>query len=179
MFTSFVGMVEQTYSDSVADAMIDACDLPSQGAYTTVGKYDPHELAQLVESLSTITGVSPDEILYTFGRAMFAEKAARYPWSIDNATDLYSYLEDVDTTMQAEVHKLYPDAIMPSFSTERLPDGRFAMTYRSPHHLSAVCAGMIDAAVAHFGSAHTVDRTPLDDGGMCFELTPMPQVSNV
>jgi len=169
-------MVEKTYSDSVADAMIDACDLPSQGAYTAVGTYDPHELAQLVESLSTITGVSPDEILYTFGRTMFTEKAARFPWSIDNATDLFSYLEDVDASMQAEVRKLYPDAVMPRVPTERLPDGRFAMTYRSPRHLGAVSAGMIDAAVEHFGSGYTVDRIPIDDA-LRFEFTPITQVS--
>ncbi len=172
-------MVEQTYSDAVADAMIDACDLPSQGAYTAVGKYDPHELAQLVESLSTITGVSPDEILYTFGRAMFTQKRERFPWSIDNATDLYSYLEDVDATMQAEVRKLYPDAVMPSFSTERISDGSFAMIYRSPHHLGAVAAGMIDAAVEHFGNGYSVTRIPISDGGLRFEIAPLTQVSNV
>lgn len=174
MFTEFLGMVEADYSPDFAEELLESVDLPSGGIYTAVGDYDPTEFNALVQALADSTGTPVDDILYSYGRLLFHSKGRRFPWSLDAAPTLFDYLEGVDRYMQAEVRKLYPDADMPSLTTERDGDQSLTMDYRSPHQLAVVAAGIIDAAVEHFEADVIVTRHALDApaGAVRFTFTP-------
>lgn len=46
VFVEFLEMVESTFSAEMADDIIDACDLSSGGAYTSVGTYPHSEIVR-------------------------------------------------------------------------------------------------------------------------------------
>lgn len=52
VFTEFLDMVETRWSAGFADALLDATELKSGGAYTTVGTYDFGEMVALLGELS-------------------------------------------------------------------------------------------------------------------------------
>src|SRR4029453_3317641 len=64
-------MVEARVTPEVADRMITAAAVPSDGAYTAVGTYDYHEIIQLVAQLSALTSIPVPKLLYTFGVHFF------------------------------------------------------------------------------------------------------------
>jgi hypothetical protein len=41
-------MMEETFGEEMYDNLVDACDLPSGGVYSTVGTYDHMEIVSLV-----------------------------------------------------------------------------------------------------------------------------------
>ena len=53
VFSEFLEFVEQRFSIEQAQDMIDACELESGGAYTSVGTYDHREMIQLLGALSS------------------------------------------------------------------------------------------------------------------------------
>ncbi|HBR92854.1 MAG TPA: hypothetical protein DEA90_01670, partial [Opitutae bacterium] len=63
VFTNFLEMVEERYGIDMVDTIIDASDLPSNGAYTAVGTYPHTEMVSLLISLEKETGVTVSELL--------------------------------------------------------------------------------------------------------------------
>ena len=51
VFREFANMVEREFGQDAFDDLVDECDLPSGGAYTTVGDYDHQEMLDLVTAL--------------------------------------------------------------------------------------------------------------------------------
>ena len=68
VFTEFLEMVEEKFSPEMVDTIIGASDLPSQGAYTSLGTYDHNEMIQLVTHLSKETNIAVPDLIRTFGR---------------------------------------------------------------------------------------------------------------
>jgi len=56
VFNEFIEMVEDKFGEDMVDDIIDESDLPSGGAYTTVGTYDHGELVTMVVKLSEFQG---------------------------------------------------------------------------------------------------------------------------
>ncbi len=57
VFTEFVEMVEQAFGVDVADDIITRSNLPSGGAYTSVGSYGHREVLSMLGALSAHTNV--------------------------------------------------------------------------------------------------------------------------
>jgi len=58
VFSEFLNMVDERFSIEMSERLIDGVNLPSRGAYTTVGTYDAQEIVDLVAKLSEITKIS-------------------------------------------------------------------------------------------------------------------------
>lgn len=58
VFREFIAMVKSAYSVEVADRIISASNLSSDGAYTSVGTYPHQEMVELVKHLSAETDTS-------------------------------------------------------------------------------------------------------------------------
>ena len=67
VFTEFLDMVEAQFTPEVADRMITAAAVPSDGAYTAVGTYDYHEIIELVAQLSALTSLPVPKLLLAEG----------------------------------------------------------------------------------------------------------------
>ena len=78
VFAEFLEMVESNFGLETVDAIIENSDLPSGGAYTSVGTYEFSEMLQLVTQLSTITKIPINDLLYTFGLYLFEESGLSF-----------------------------------------------------------------------------------------------------
>jgi len=161
VFTEFLQLVERTWSPAMVDDLIDACDLPSGGAYTSVGTYDHREMVQLVVQLAARTGRPADETLHWFGNGLFGSLSKAFPQFVAGHGDAFSMLSGIEAVIHVEVRKLYPEAELPAFEISQ-PDARtLVLDYRSPRCLDALAHGLIDACVASFGGGIRVQRAPL------------------
>ena len=61
VFTEFVEMVEERFSDDVLDDVLETPDLSTSGAYTSVGYYEHTDMIKMVVTLSKTVNVHIDD----------------------------------------------------------------------------------------------------------------------
>ncbi len=150
IFSEFLEYVEATYSPEMVDDIIDACDLLSGGAYTTVGSYQHQELLNLTAALSERRGISTAGLLREFGKYLFGRLIAGFPHFTHNAKSTFELLYSVEDYMSQEVRKLYPDARVPRFNFESSHPNQFVVIYHSSRPFADLAYGMIEGVVEHF-----------------------------
>lgn len=150
IFVELVKMAEGAFGEDVVDDVLDKADLDNGGAFTTVGNYPCSELVKIVVAFSEHSGLSPDVLQKMFGHWMLTHFVENYPEFFSSKADAFSLLESIEGEIHVEVRKLYPEAELPTFETERKDATHLNMTYESPRPLSAFCHGMIEAALEHF-----------------------------
>ena len=157
IFTEFMEMVEATWSLDQVDAIIARSRVASGGAYTAVGNYPHGEFVALVAALSQETGLATADLQRTFGQYLFERFAYAYPRLLQGMSGSFQFLSGIETTLHAEVRKLYPDAELPTFAVEQQP-GHLTLTYFSQHPFSDLAHGLIEGCAAHFGETVAVRR---------------------
>lgn len=165
VFTEFIEFVEERFDLPTADDMIAGCHLPSGGAYTAVGTYDHRELVQMVCRLSELSGRPSSELLRGFGSHLLKRFVVSFPAFFLKQTSVFEFLTRIDDTIHVEVHKLYPDAELPTFTYEKPAPDRLVMIYQSHRAMADLAQGLIDGAIAHFGENVRVQREDLADSG--------------
>lgn len=157
VFTEFLEMVEEVFSPDLVDEIIEACELPSGGAYTSLGTYEHAEMVQLVVELSKQTETPVADLLKSFGSHLFTRFVAGYPHFFEPDDDTFSFLSRLENGIHVEVKKLYPDAELPSFDHEASP-GKLVMTYRSSRPFADLAEGLMRGCMAHFGEPIALQR---------------------
>ena len=171
IFTEFLIMVEKAHGLDMVDTIIEKSDLPSKGAYTTVGTYHHTEIVALVTNLSEETSTDIPTLLYTFGVYLFSSLANAHPEFLGLTDDPLAFLEQVETYIHVEVRKLYPEADLPSFKCSRPnSEDELHMLYISNKHMEDVCEGLIKGCMQHFDVAHTIQRD-VTEGGELFIIS--------
>jgi len=163
IFTEFIELVETAFSIETAEDMLELADPASGGAYTAVGNYDHMELVGMVGHLSTLTGVSVGELVMTFGEHLFNRFTQLYPQMFIGKETVYDFVESVEGVIHVEVRKLYPDAELPTISTERTDDGALDMTYRSPRQLGDIAHALLSGCIKHYKEDLTIRRHDVVD----------------
>ncbi|MGG7519628.1 heme NO-binding domain-containing protein [Allorhizobium undicola] len=156
VFTEFLQFVGDMWNEDLADDLIEASDLPSGGAYTSVGTYDHAEMVRLVSELSARTERSPQDLLFCFGQHLAGRFATLFPAFFAGAGGLFDFLESVDNHIHVEVLKLYPDAELPRFTTLERTGDVLTLRYTSARHMEDLAVGLIHGAAAHFGKPVSV-----------------------
>ncbi len=173
VFVELLNMAEQAMGPDMVDDVLDHTTLASGGAYTTVGNYPCAELVKLVGAFSERADVPPDRLQHQFGGWMFTRFAELYPDFFADKNDGFGMLEAIEDEIHVEVRKLYPEAELPRFDTERLAEDKLRLTYRSPRPLVHFCHGLIDACLEHFQQkAETTmeDRSSPEQGVAVFTI---------
>lgn len=171
VFTEFLDMVEARFSPEAVDDIIDAADLPHGGAYTAVGTYPYQEMARLVGALSKYSGLSAPQLLNAYGQHLFARFHQGYAAFFEGMDDSFTFLATIQDVVHVEVRKLYPDAELPEFATEKLSDDHLRMVYRSPRCLGDFAQGLLEGCVSHFGEPIKISRQDSRGGSeVCFDL---------
>lgn len=159
VFTEFLELVETKFGLEVVDQIIEAADLPSGGAYTTVGTYDHQELLGLVVALSEQTDVPVSNLVHAFGKHLFGQFVAAYPFMVEHIHSTAVFIENVEGLIHVEVRKLYPDALLPTVEFKRIDDNNAEVRYRSERPFADLAIGLIEACAEHFGEEMTLERT--------------------
>lgn len=164
VFSEFIEMVEDVFSPEVADKIIDDAELPSGGAYTSVGTYDHVELVELVGRLSRETDVPVAGLVRAFGTHLAGRFSSLYPVFFEGVDDVFEFLETIEDHVHVEVRKLYPDAELPTFDTRRTGNSGMDMVYRSRRPFADLAEGLIQGCAEHFGNTVEVSRDDAMDG---------------
>ncbi len=164
VFTEFLEMVEDSFGDEIADAVIESCELPSGGAYTAVGTYEAAEMVALVSKLAELSENQVPDLLRAFGQHLFGRFYQLYPGFFEDVEGALDFITNVEGYIHVEVRKLYPDAELPSFEYARLESGEVDLYYTSPRRFDAFAEGLILGAFAHFGHGHILEHEELPDG---------------
>lgn len=164
VFTEFLGFVAARYGEDAADDIIEASTLPSGGAYTSVGTYDHAEMVSLCTALARHTGEPVAELVKAFGTQLSGTFAQTYPDFFSRSKHFFDFLESIEAHIHKEVHKLYPDAELPSFGVHERSESQLVLDYRSPRRMGALAEGLIRGTAAQFGVEVRVRTEPLDDG---------------
>jgi len=165
IFTELLAMAEESFGEEVVDHIIEASDLPSGGAYTTVGNYPCEELFILIGGFSKLGGVPSDTVQRQFGHWMMQSFARYYPQFFEGRQGSLDMLEAIEDDIHVEVRKLYPDADLPKFETRRDGVGSLDMIYRSPRPLADFCHGLIEACTDQFGETARITRRDVPEDG--------------
>ncbi len=164
MFTEFLELVDEEFSLETCERVLELSDLPSGGAYTAVGTYEPQEMRTLLASLHDVTGVQVPDFLQTFGRHLFRYFVSSYPVFFEGITSTFGLLPRVDSYVHLEVRKLYPDASLPTFVCEGPTGATMTMRYRSKNDLPELARGLIEGCIAHYGEPLMVRMERLGGG---------------
>lgn len=158
VFDEFTEMVEATFGDEMLDDIIDEQidNLPSGGAYTSVGTYDHSELVTLVVALSEKTNIPVPDLVHTFGLHLATVFASKFPSFFEECDNTYSFLKKIDNHIHVEVHKLYPDAELPKFSFEEIDDKRLNLTYESTRGFADLARGLIEGTSKYYKENLTI-----------------------
>lgn len=163
IFVELIKMAEETFGEDAVDDVLDSANLENGGAFTAVGNYSCSELIKIVMALSAHSKVDPEVLQRKFGHWMINHFAENFPIFFEDKDDSFEMLEAVDGEIHVEVAKLYPEAELPVFDTERLSPDHLVMTYSSPRPLGEFCQGMIEACLERFGQSADIQRTALTD----------------
>ena len=164
VFTDFLEMVEGAHSHILDEQILADADPESGGAYTAVGTYDYMELGSMGCHLGRRTDTPVPELLHTFGGYMFGRFLEGYPQFFEGETSPLDFLPKVDGYIHGEVRKLYPDAELPVFDSERPDAQTLIMTYESSRPLAQFAEGLIAAAIDHFEKPIDLVTEDLSDG---------------
>ena len=165
VFAEFLEMVESNFGLETVDAIIENSDLPSGGAYTSVGTYEFSEMLQLVTQLSTITKIPINDLLYTFGLYLFDSLAKAHPEVVSSYKNPLSLLYSIEDHIHVQVKKLYPDAELPTFKILERLDHSLTMIYSSSRGLYALAHGLIKKTFEHFQKEVNVEMQLLNEQG--------------
>ncbi len=163
VFTEFLEMVEEKFSPDVADRIIDASNLSTDGAYTSVGTYNHDELVEMVVNLSKESNIEVPMLIRVFGEHLFGRFSVLYPDFFQKKLSCFSFLELIDNHVHVEVRKLYPDVELPSFKTNRPSENSLKMTYQSERPFAPLAEGLIRGCIAYHQEDISLQMTDLSN----------------
>jgi hypothetical protein len=166
VFTEFMDFVAAQFDDDMVDDIVADSNLPSGGAYTAVGTYDFREMQALVTALAQRSGHGVPSLLATFGRHLCGQFQRNHAEFFERMPGLFDFLESVDRHIHVEVHKLYPDAQLPSFETQLRDPVLLELKYRSCRPLASLAEGLILGASDYYAEpVHVTHEARSDDQG--------------
>ncbi len=165
VFTMFLEMVADRFSEDMVDDIIDDAKPANGGSYTAVGTYSHAEIVELLLALSRRSGIPAGDLLRTFGSHLFGQFAVVYPHFVAGHNSALDFIQNVEHVIHPEVLKLYPDAELPRFEVEHRDEQSLTIRYFSVRHFEDLCEGLIQGCVAHFGDQVTVQREAVFKGG--------------
>lgn len=163
VFTEFLEMVEEKFGYETVDTILEKSKESTNGIYTSVGTYKHSELVSLITSLSEETTISMPKLLHAYGIYLFDTFLKSYPMFFEHVKTMFDFLENIDSHIHKEVVKLYPDAELPKFESNRISDQHLIMVYYSQRKMSDLGMGLIEASSNHFKTNVVLTKTLLGD----------------
>jgi PAS domain S-box-containing protein len=166
-------MVEEEFSPGVADSVICGAALENDGAYTSVGDYDPKELAALVDSLNALAGLDRGEIFRRFGRHMFWHHWIERPHWFRNVHDVFTFAARYDELLADDIGTLYERTAPKRISVvcESASNGMAIIAYRARVMPVEYMVGWLEGCVENFSDDVDIGWERLSEDGRRGRIT--------
>lgn len=165
VFTEFLDLVENKFGLEMVDEIIQKSDLESEGIYTSVGTYKFSEMLQLLQHLSTNTGISIDDLLLVYAEHFFSVLEDSYPGLLATYKDPIEMISSIENHIHIEVRKIYPDAELPTFEVVEKTDDTLVLIYKSSRAMHHFGLGLMNKTFEHFNSTASIVLEKLKDDG--------------
>jgi hypothetical protein len=165
VFTEFLELVESSFGLETVEEIIEKSELPSKGAYTSIGTYEFSEMLALVTHLSEKTSMSIDQLLHTYGLHFFSIIQRDYSRILDNYTNAMDFVSSIESHIHVEVRKIYSDAELPRFEVAEKTDTSLTLIYYSSRSMYAFGLGLMEKAFEHYGSKAKITYKKLKADG--------------
>ncbi|GGD11744.1 heme NO-binding domain-containing protein [Hyunsoonleella pacifica] len=165
LFTEFLDLVEDKYGLEMVDKIITSSKLESEGVYTAVGTYEFSEMLQLLQHLSTNTGISIDDLLLVYAEHFFDVLKQNYPELLAAYKDPVEMLASIENHIHVEVKKIYPDAELPTFDVLKKTKKSLVMIYKSSRAMHHFGLGLMNKTFEHFNATADIVVEKLRDDG--------------
>ena len=165
VFTEFLDLVESTFGLEIVDEIIEKSDLPSKGAYTSIGTYAFSEMLSLITNLSEKTSMSVDELLHVYGLHFFSVIERDYPGILKTYSGPMDLLSSVESHIHVEVRKIYPDAELPRFEMTEKTENKLVLIYYSSRSMYAFAHGLIEKSFEYYGKSANVTYEKIREDG--------------
>lgn len=171
VFTKFLEMVEEHDGYEVVDKILLEVKPENGGVYTAVGTYPHSEIVAMVVSYSKHKQIEVPAALRAFGRYLFGVFYNSYSGFFEPEQTAFEFLESIDNYIHIEVAKLYPDAQLPKFSTERHGTDTLVMIYESDRKMADLAYGLIEKTLEHFGESKEIKMEEIEEDGSKVKFT--------
>ena len=165
VFTEFLDLVEDTFGLETVEDIIEKSNLPSKGAYTSIGTYAFSEMISLVNHLSENTSMTVEDLLHVYGHHFFGAIKRDYAYILDSYTDPLDLLSSVGSHIHVEVRKIYPDAELPNFEVVNRNGNSLTLTYFSSRSLYAFGLGLMEKAFEYYERNATITFNKIKEDG--------------
>lgn len=171
VFTKFLEMIEEQDGYEIVDKILLDVQPESGGVYTAVGTYPHSEIVAMVVSYAKHKEVEVSAALRVFGRYLFNVFYHNYSGFFEPNQTAFDFLESIDNYIHIEVAKLYPDAQLPKFVTERPDQDTLVMIYNSERKMSDLAYGLIEKTLEHFEEDKSIHMEHIEDDGSKVKFT--------
>ncbi|HLG00552.1 MAG TPA: heme NO-binding domain-containing protein [Acidimicrobiia bacterium] len=156
IFNLLEHVVTEAHGSDTWETLLD--DTGLDGAWTSVGSYPDEDLLALVAAASARLDIPANDLVRWFGKSALPLLADRYAEFFEGHAGLASFLPTLNDVIHAEVRKLYPEAIVPTFAFVEANDTHVVMAYDSPRKMCALAEGFIEGAAEQFREKITIDQ---------------------
>ncbi|WP_133131333.1 heme NO-binding domain-containing protein [Legionella yabuuchiae] len=165
IFTELLAFIEQNQSYELVDRIIRKARLASQGAYTSIGTYDPSEFMQLIHALSLETTTPESQLIKEYGEYLFGRFIEKYPGFFKKNTTTFDFLCQVESHIHHEVKKYYPDSELPTICCNAETANCLILTYESTRPLADLAEGLIKGCIRFHKQTIDLKREDLSAHG--------------
>jgi len=163
IFREFLLFAEDATSKGFVEDMIQAAHPKGASDYDALGPYDENQLIAMMDFLGKRTGYDMPELCHDFGQRLFQRFTELHPELFISQTNAIDFLEGIEAHIHDQVRSLVPKSQPPRFDISRPLPNELVMHYQSHRPLADLCAGLIEAAMDHYGEDGRVDRRPVGD----------------
>jgi hypothetical protein len=173
IFESYIEYLEEEFGVEVCESIVDRACPDGNSSFTAVGNYSFDRMLDFVVATNKITQVETHDLLRSFGLYLFPKLMDGYGSMLGEINHSFEMIECIENHIHVEVKKLYPNAELPTFKTDKTEDGKLIVEYQSARPLASLAAGLLEGCCKHFKNEVTIaktDRTPEEGYGAVFEL---------
>lgn len=161
IFTELFELVEKEFGYDFLDEVIDASDLPNDGAYAATGNYSFDELLRIVVNISKQSSIPVPKLLEIYGEYLF-EKLITIFSDFNHDMSIIDFIENVEDYIHVEVKKLYPEVELPTFKIISKDTNQIEFDYISKKKLHHLAKGLIIGASKYLNQEVDVQLTDND-----------------
>lgn len=161
--------VIDTYDRDAWRAIQERADVQG-GLYVPVTNYPDEEVFEIVGAASELTGESPEDLQYAFGRYIVPKLVETYGVHVDGEWTGLDLVENVEEYIHQSLREnRISDFAPPGIGAHRLDERRVVVTYGSDRGLCALARGILAGIADHYEEPWTVtERQCMHDGhGRC------------